>query len=37
MSEISAVNGQVKADELKKIIEDILKDIELTAEKPYYP
>lgn len=29
MSQFSAVNGQVKADELKKIIEDILKDIEL--------
>lgn len=29
MSQFSVVNGQVKADELKKIIEDILKDIEL--------
>lgn len=29
MSQLSAVNGQVKADELKKIIEDNLKDIEV--------
>ena len=29
ISQLSAVNGQVKADELKKIIEDNLKDIEV--------